>query len=57
MRTETLVDAALVGLDAGELVTVPALPDAERWDAYEAARQAMLPDLSRSEAAARYTRN
>ncbi|QCO19426.1 SDR family oxidoreductase (plasmid) [Azospirillum brasilense] len=54
MPAEAMVDAALAGLDIGELVTIPALPDAAQWQAYEAARQAMLPNLSRSEPAARY---
>ena len=54
MPASAMVDAALAGLDAGELVTIPALPDAAQWQAYEAARQAMLPNLSRSEPAARY---
>lgn len=54
MPADAMVDAALAGLDAGELVTIPALPDAAQWHAYEAARQAMLPNLSRSEPAARY---
>jgi short-subunit dehydrogenase len=54
MTVENLVDAALAGLDQGELVTLPALPDAADWDAYESARQKLLPNLSRSEPAARY---
>ena len=54
MSAEDMVDAALTGFDQGELVTIPALPDAADWDAYEAARQKLLPNLSRSTAAARY---
>jgi short-subunit dehydrogenase len=54
MTTEDMVDAALSGLAQGELVTIPALPDKKDWDAYEAARQAMMPNLSRAEPAARY---
>jgi uncharacterized protein len=54
MRASDMVDAALAGFDAGELVTIPALPDVAHWHAYEAARQAMLPNLLRSEPAARY---
>ncbi len=54
MPAEDMVDAALTGFDQGELVTIPALPDAADWDAYEAARQKLLPNLSRSTAAARY---
>lgn len=54
MTTEDMVDAALAGLDHGEFVTIPSLPDEGQWQSYEAARQAMLPNLSRSEPARRY---
>ncbi|HJX90284.1 MAG TPA: SDR family oxidoreductase [Pyrinomonadaceae bacterium] len=55
MSTEDMVDAALVGFDQGEFVTIPALPDAGEWESYEARRQALMPNLSRAEPAARYT--
>jgi short-subunit dehydrogenase len=54
MTTENLVDAALSGLDQGELVTIPALPDRAEWDRFEAARRDMSTRLSRTEPAARY---
>jgi len=54
MTTEDMVDAALAGLAQGELVTIPSLPEQKDWAAYEAARQALMPNLSRSEPAARY---
>jgi short-subunit dehydrogenase len=54
MRAEDLVDAALAGLDMGELVTIPSLPNGADWDAYEAARQKLLPNLSLSVPGARY---
>jgi len=54
MSAEDMVDAALAGLDQGELVTIPSLPDAADWQAYEAARQKMMPNLSLSKPAARY---
>ena len=54
MEVDDLVDAALVGLDAGETVTSPPLADAGLYNAYEAARAAMGPHLSRREVAARY---
>ncbi|HWL68733.1 MAG TPA: SDR family oxidoreductase [Geminicoccus sp.] len=54
MKATDMVDAALAGLDAGELVTIPALPDITQWQAYEVARQAMLPNLSCTQPAARY---
>jgi uncharacterized protein len=54
MTTENLVDAALSGLDQGELVTIPALPDKAEWDRFEAARRDMSTRLSRTDPAARY---
>ncbi|MBW6422793.1 SDR family oxidoreductase [Rhizobium sp. XQZ8] len=54
MSAEDLVDAALSGLDQGELVTIPSLPEAADWRAYETARQKMMPNLSRSTPAERY---
>ena len=55
MRADAMVDAALVGFDQGELVTIPALPDAADWQAYEAARQKLLPNMSHATPAARYS--
>jgi len=54
MSAADLVDAALAGLDQGEVVTIPALPERAEWDAYEAARRAMAPKLSRTAPAQRY---
>jgi hypothetical protein len=54
MDVEEMVDAALVGFDRGELVTIPSLPDAADWDRFEAARQALGPNTLRSRAAERY---
>ncbi len=54
MRAEDMVDAALTGFDRQEAVTIPALHDAGKWEAYEAARQAMATQLSRREVAPRY---
>lgn len=54
MPVNVMVDAALAGLDLGEVVTIPALEDADLYAAYEAARRAMGPHLSRSEPAGRY---
>jgi short-subunit dehydrogenase len=51
---DELVDAALAGLDSGEIVTIPSVPDVAEWDAYEAARQNMIPKLSRNIPARRY---
>ncbi|WP_118182787.1 SDR family NAD(P)-dependent oxidoreductase [Paraburkholderia phosphatilytica] len=54
MEVDELVDAALVGFDRRETVTIPPLPDAAQWDAFDAARQAMLPNFGQEHAAARY---
>ncbi len=54
MDAEELVDAALVGFDRGETVTIPPLPDSGQWSAFEAARQAMLPNFGQVHAAQRY---
>ena len=54
MDVDDLVDAALVGLDAGEVVTIPSLADEKEWIAYNEARLAMAPNLSRHDVAARY---
>jgi short-subunit dehydrogenase len=54
MEVDEMVDAALAGFDQGELVTIPSLPDAADWQALEAARQKLGPNLSRNRAADRY---
>jgi short-subunit dehydrogenase len=54
MDVHDLVDAALVGFDAGESVTIPSLPDVKDWRAFEAARLKLAPNLSRNRPAARY---
>lgn len=54
MSGEDLVDASLVGLDRGEFITIPSLQDGSLFDAYEAARQAMIGKLSSSTPAGRY---
>ena len=54
MSAEAMVDASLAGLAQGEVVTIPALPDIAEWDAFEHARKAMAPGLSRAQPAQRY---
>ena len=54
MEAGEMVDAALSGLDQGELITIPSLPDAADWDAFVAARHVLAPNLSKSKAAVRY---
>ena len=54
MSAADLVDAALRGLDRGEFATVPSLADGAEFEAWEAARQTMLPHLSSAVVAERY---
>jgi uncharacterized protein len=54
MSVDDCVDAALIGLDRRELITIPALPDIHFWNRYDEARRALYPFLSNREAAKRY---
>jgi short-subunit dehydrogenase len=54
MSVDDMVDASLAGFDAREFVTVPALPDVTDWNAFDSARLALQPNLSRAKPAARY---
>ena len=54
MEVDKLVDAALVGFDRREHVTIPPLPDDAQWKALDAARQAMLSNFAQTEPAERY---
>jgi hypothetical protein len=54
MGVDDLVDAALVGFDRRETVTIPPLQDEGEFTTVNNARLAMVPNLSRSEPAPRY---
>ena len=54
MSAENLVDAALAGLDAGELVTIPGLHEGDKWTQWEADRRALAPKFANAVPAARY---
>lgn len=54
MEVGDLVDAALVGFDRREPVTIPPLQQAERWDELQSARQGLLGHIRQSEVAQRY---
>jgi uncharacterized protein len=54
MRAEDLVDAALAGLDAGELVTIPGLHEADAWTRWEQERREMAPKFHNPKPAPRY---
>jgi len=54
MSVEDMVDAALAGLDQGELVTIPGLHDGDEWTRFEAARRAISQRFGNSVPAQRY---
>lgn len=56
MDADEMVDAALAGLDIGEAVTIPSLPDMTEWSRFNDAPLAMGPNLSLAHAARRYHR-
>lgn len=55
MEVGELVDAALVGFDRREAITLPSLHDVDQWEAFSSARQALLPNFRQVHAAARYS--
>jgi uncharacterized protein len=54
MSAEDLVDAALAGLDAGELVTIPGLHEGEAWTSWEQERRDLGPKARNRKPAPRY---
>jgi hypothetical protein len=54
MSSEDMVDAALVGLDQGEVITIPSLHDGDEWTRFEAARREMSTKFGNSVPAPRY---
>jgi short-subunit dehydrogenase len=54
MSAQDMVDAALVGFDRGELVTIPSLHAEHEWHAFEAARKTLSGHLASNVPAARY---
>lgn len=54
MEVEDLVDAALIGFDRRELVTIPPVPDVAAWEAFEKARAELAAGFSNAQPAARY---
>ncbi|SFO34021.1 SDR family oxidoreductase [Sphingomonas sp. OK281] len=54
MDVNELVDAALVGFDRREGVTIPTLHEGELWDAFDDARNAMVPRFAQLLRADRY---
>ncbi|MBS0252935.1 MAG: SDR family oxidoreductase [Proteobacteria bacterium] len=54
MPAEAMVDASLVGLDNGELVTIPGLQDSDDWTKFEANRKSISTKFGNSVPAPRY---
>lgn len=54
MDVDALVDAALVGFDRREVITIPPLHDAATWEALESSRRSVLSDLRQAHVAERY---
>jgi short-subunit dehydrogenase len=54
MSVDDLVDAALLGFDQREGVTIPPLPDIGQFETMTEARLAMAPNLSQRDVAERY---
>ena len=54
MAAEDLVDAALIGFDRGETVSIPPLQDQRDWLEMEKLRLGLAPVLSRREVSPRY---
>ena len=54
MSAEDMVDASLVGLDNGELVTIPGLQDGDDWTKFEADRRTISSKFGHSVSAPRY---
>lgn len=54
MSAEDMVDAALVGFDHGEVVTIPPLQEGADWAAHEASRVALAQKFGHARPGARY---
>jgi short-subunit dehydrogenase len=54
MSAEDAVDAALIGLDNGELVTIPGLHDGDAWNRWEADRRELSKKFGNAKPAPRY---
>ncbi|MFW1806993.1 SDR family NAD(P)-dependent oxidoreductase [Acinetobacter ursingii] len=54
MEVSDLVDAALVGFDHKENITIPVLQDENQWKDYQQLRMKLLPEFSTAKVATRY---
>jgi hypothetical protein len=48
MTAEEMFAASLAGVDQGELITIPALPDIADWKKSDEARKALAPNSTAS---------
>lgn len=54
MDVNDLVDAALIGFDRKETITIPVLKDENQWNNFEKSRITLLPNFSSADVAQRY---
>jgi hypothetical protein len=54
MSAEDAVDAALAGLDSGELITIPGLHEGNAWTRWEWERRELSKKFGNAKPAARY---
>ncbi|WP_086996466.1 hypothetical protein [Rhizobium sullae] len=54
MSPQDFVDAAMVGFDLREPITIPSLAETGEWTRYKSARNALLSGLVNSDPASRY---
>ncbi|MFW6764171.1 SDR family NAD(P)-dependent oxidoreductase [Acinetobacter pittii] len=54
MNVNDLVDAALIGFDRKETITIPVLKDENQWNNFEKSRITLLPNFSSADVAQRY---
>lgn len=54
MQAGDLVDAALVGFDRRETVTIPPVQNASSWSELDGARQGLIADINQAKVAERY---
>lgn len=54
MQAGDLVDAALVGFDRRETVTIPPVQNASSWSELDGARQGLITDINQAKVAERY---
>ena len=54
MSAADLVDAALAGLDQGELVTIPGRQDGSDWDRWEEDRRSISKKFNNAKPSPRY---